>query len=113
MRYAIVCIGNLDIDAGSWLAGVSSEKSHAYQLADKANLSWSHQHHFDVFEIPDDDFIDDRLNEHVKFGEDAETRRAEDRIADRIAQREAARKKAEMAALRKAKKAAAEITCHR
>ena len=108
MRYAIVCIGNLDIDVGSWLAGVSSDKSHACQLTDKANLSWSHQRNFDVFAIPDEDFIDERLTAHVELGEDAATRRAAAKLADRIAWREAAQKKAEAATRRKAKKAAAE-----
>ena len=105
MRYAIVCIGNIDIDCHSWLAGVTSDRSLANELANKANLSYSHERTFNVFAIPDEDFVGETLKKHVEAGE----RHAEWDAANRLKQRDAAREKAAAAALKKAKKAEAAI----
>ena len=102
MRYAVVRIGNLDLDCHSWLAGVTSDKELARQLTDKANLSHSFKHEYKVFQIPDEDFISDELKEQVVLGEASAQRQADAYIARRIEIRENAQR-------RKAKKAAKDV----
>ena len=93
MRYAVVCIGNLDVDCGSWLAGVTSDRSLARQLADNANLLHTHLRKYSVFQIPEEDFIDERLKDHAESGEKAARQREDAATAYRIEQAEAAAQK--------------------
>jgi hypothetical protein len=89
MRYAIVCIGNNDIDCHTWLAGVTSDETIAHELVRKANLEFSHERTFEVFAIPDDDFVGDTLKIYVEAGERAAAWDA----AYKLRQRDAAREK--------------------